>query len=308
PIGTSGFALVESFPDTSYDGRTTVTLYQFDRETRQYKLLMSHTGNLEHEDTPLWAKGHTDDHEYCFFSLHGCLYHLSMLYSNVSRLDPSTSEWYKIPFPSVLREDIYAEPVVAGYTSTSVYIEVEGKMYSYTPDDGEGEREGEEERDVWQCEGDIPDGVYAHDMLCVGPYLVCPSEGVGVGAVFDTQASHWYTGDSTLEALFADSKGGTYMTMGEVVKGGSASIVSPTLSIESYLGGLYAHVLMVDTLALQDRVYHSKQQLESLSLTLALVVKSGKYSMGFNQALKSIRANKAKLVLISNNTPALRRS
>eukprot|EP00704_Kipferlia_bialata_P007751 g7751.t1 len=51
----------------------------------------------------------------------------------------------------------------------------------------------------------------------------------------------------------------------------------------------------------------SKQQLESLSLTLALVVKSGKYSMGFNQALKNIRSNKAKLVLISNNTPALRR-
>jgi len=45
-----------------------------------------------------------------------------------------------------------------------------------------------------------------------------------------------------------------------------------------------------------------------LNNRLKLVVKSGKYAIGWNQVFRNIRLNKAKLVLVSNNTPGLRRS
>mmetsp|Transcript_16344 Transcript_16344/g.28255 ORF Transcript_16344/g.28255 Transcript_16344/m.28255 type:complete len:88 (-) Transcript_16344:1730-1993(-) len=37
-------------------------------------------------------------------------------------------------------------------------------------------------------------------------------------------------------------------------------------------------------------------------------MKSGKYSLGYKQTLKSLRSGKAKLVIISGNCPALRKS
>ena len=39
---------------------------------------------------------------------------------------------------------------------------------------------------------------------------------------------------------------------------------------------------------------------------LALVIKSGKYSFGIKSTLKTIRQGKAKLIIIAENTPALR--
>ncbi|KAJ2007795.1 60S ribosomal protein L30 [Coemansia thaxteri] len=47
---------------------------------------------------------------------------------------------------------------------------------------------------------------------------------------------------------------------------------------------------------------------ESINSRLALVMKSGKYSLGYKSTLKSLRSGKAKLVLISGNTPPLRKS
>lgn len=44
---------------------------------------------------------------------------------------------------------------------------------------------------------------------------------------------------------------------------------------------------------------------EHSSLQLNLVVKSGKYTLGINQAIKTIRDGQAKLVLLSNNLPPL---
>merc|ERR1712032_951563 len=46
----------------------------------------------------------------------------------------------------------------------------------------------------------------------------------------------------------------------------------------------------------------------ALNNRLKLVVKSGKYCVGWNQTVKSLRNNKAKLILMANNTPGLRRS
>lgn len=52
----------------------------------------------------------------------------------------------------------------------------------------------------------------------------------------------------------------------------------------------------------------AKKTTESINSRLQLVIKSGKYTLGYKQALKSLRKGKAQLILISNNCPALRKS
>ncbi|XP_052329098.1 60S ribosomal protein L30 [Oncorhynchus keta] len=52
----------------------------------------------------------------------------------------------------------------------------------------------------------------------------------------------------------------------------------------------------------------TKKSLESINSRLQLVMKSGKYVLGYKQSQKMIRQGKAKLVILANNTPALRKS
>jgi len=52
----------------------------------------------------------------------------------------------------------------------------------------------------------------------------------------------------------------------------------------------------------------SKKNVESINSKLQLVMKSGKAELGYKTTLKSLRTQKAKLVLISTNTPPLRKS
>merc|ERR1712066_223262 len=52
----------------------------------------------------------------------------------------------------------------------------------------------------------------------------------------------------------------------------------------------------------------TKKAVESINSRLALEMKSGKYVLGYKQALKTLRQGKAKLVIIANNTPPLRKS
>ncbi len=47
---------------------------------------------------------------------------------------------------------------------------------------------------------------------------------------------------------------------------------------------------------------------DSINTRLQLVIKSGKYTLGLKSTLKALRGGKAKLLLISSNCPALRRS
>merc|ERR1712071_419362 len=51
-----------------------------------------------------------------------------------------------------------------------------------------------------------------------------------------------------------------------------------------------------------------KKSIESINSRLALVMKSGKYCLGLRQTLKTLRQGKSKLVIITNNTPPLRKS
>jgi large subunit ribosomal protein L30e len=51
-----------------------------------------------------------------------------------------------------------------------------------------------------------------------------------------------------------------------------------------------------------------KKTTENVNQRLALVIKSGKYSLGFKSTVKSLRSGKTKLILISSNTPPIRKS
>merc|ERR1712204_61647 len=52
----------------------------------------------------------------------------------------------------------------------------------------------------------------------------------------------------------------------------------------------------------------ASKALDSINARLALVMKSGKYSLGTKTTMKTLRQGKAKLILIANNCPALRKS
>eukprot|EP00947_MAST-08B_sp_MAST-8B-sp1_P006136 g6136.t1 len=51
-----------------------------------------------------------------------------------------------------------------------------------------------------------------------------------------------------------------------------------------------------------------KKSAEGINTALQLVMKSGKYQLGYKTTLKTLRSGKAKLVLISENMPRLRKS
>ncbi|KFY19434.1 hypothetical protein V493_07964 [Pseudogymnoascus sp. VKM F-4281 (FW-2241)] len=51
-----------------------------------------------------------------------------------------------------------------------------------------------------------------------------------------------------------------------------------------------------------------KKSGDTINSRLALVMKSGKVTLGYKSSLKQLRMGKAKLVLISGNTPPLRKS
>ncbi|MBW03409.1 60S ribosomal protein L30, partial [Eschrichtius robustus] len=52
----------------------------------------------------------------------------------------------------------------------------------------------------------------------------------------------------------------------------------------------------------------TKKSLGSINSRLQIIVKSGKYLLGYKQTLKMIRQGRAKLVILANNCPALRKS
>merc|ERR1712137_791458 len=56
------------------------------------------------------------------------------------------------------------------------------------------------------------------------------------------------------------------------------------------------------------KMVKTKKSGDTLSSRLALVMKSGKVTMGTKSTMKTLRSGKAKLVLISGNCPPLRKS
>merc|ERR1712070_16785 len=47
---------------------------------------------------------------------------------------------------------------------------------------------------------------------------------------------------------------------------------------------------------------------DNMNQKLALVIRSGKYKIGYKNALRSVRQGQAKLLLIASNCPAIRRT
>uniref|UniRef100_A0A0D3EMB6 Ribosomal protein eL8/eL30/eS12/Gadd45 domain-containing protein n=4 Tax=Oryza TaxID=4527 RepID=A0A0D3EMB6_9ORYZ len=52
----------------------------------------------------------------------------------------------------------------------------------------------------------------------------------------------------------------------------------------------------------------TKKSTDNINNKLQLVMKSGKYTLGYKTVLRTLRNSKAKLVIISNNCPPLRKS
>ena len=52
----------------------------------------------------------------------------------------------------------------------------------------------------------------------------------------------------------------------------------------------------------------TKKSQENINSRLALVMKSGKYTLGYKTCLKTLRSGKTKLIIVSNNIPPVRRS
>lgn len=51
-----------------------------------------------------------------------------------------------------------------------------------------------------------------------------------------------------------------------------------------------------------------KKSTENVNARLALVIKSGKYTLGHKSTVKTLRTGKAKMILIASNTPRVRKS
>ncbi|ODV63861.1 60S ribosomal protein eL30 [Ascoidea rubescens DSM 1968] len=51
-----------------------------------------------------------------------------------------------------------------------------------------------------------------------------------------------------------------------------------------------------------------KKAQENFNSKLALVIKSGKYTLGYKSTIKSLRQGKAKLIVLAKNTPTLRKA
>ena len=60
--------------------------------------------------------------------------------------------------------------------------------------------------------------------------------------------------------------------------------------------------------ACRSPLLQKKSGAENINAKLALVMKSGKYTLGYKTTLKTLRSGKAKLVLLANNLPAIRAS
>merc|ERR1712231_2610 len=52
----------------------------------------------------------------------------------------------------------------------------------------------------------------------------------------------------------------------------------------------------------------AKKEGSSINSRLQLVIKSGKYNLGYRETIHQLRQGKAKLVILADNTPQLRRS
>ena len=52
----------------------------------------------------------------------------------------------------------------------------------------------------------------------------------------------------------------------------------------------------------------NKSKVDTINSKITLVMKSGKYSLGFKQTISTLRQGRSKLIIIGNNCPPIRRA
>lgn len=82
------------------------------------------------------------------------------------------------------------------------------------------------------------------------------------------------------------------------------AIYTSAVYIIDYLIPIF--ILLVDVSVMSSK--KATKGTEGINSKLQLVIKSGKYTLGLKSTLKTLRSGKAKLLMISSNCPALRRS
>lgn len=85
----------------------------------------------------------------------------------------------------------------------------------------------------------------------------------------------------------------------------SSSLPEPETNAHIYI---YIHIFSIDIAIPQMVSKKTKKSTETVSSRLALVMKSGKTTLGLKSTLKSLRQGKTKLVVLANNCPPLVRS
>jgi large subunit ribosomal protein L30e len=70
----------------------------------------------------------------------------------------------------------------------------------------------------------------------------------------------------------------------------------------------HRHITRQRTTVIMAPKQGSKKAAEGMNSRIQLVMRSGRYTLGYKSTLKTLRRGQSKLVLISNNCPALRKS
>ncbi|GIQ81101.1 hypothetical protein KIPB_002006 [Kipferlia bialata] len=254
-IGSTGYAIGKTAGGAYY-------LFLFDRETHRWKVMDEwHITGEEGERegaglalSPDWIRSLYES-GCCSFTLNGCLYLLIVgsteeyrPNTRFVRFSSYTKEWTQLPSPSFKEDSEYWEYwTVLASTVDTVYLELDGELYSFTCDKYNTCHVGE-----WVCQGALPDDAMTSvDMVTVGPYLVGLGSGHFQTCVYDTVTAEWFLGQEGVKKVLGDSVGGTYMTIGAYcnTKGSGSYPVAGVTSCPSGAEGMYAYALMVDTLA-----------------------------------------------------------
>ncbi|KDO58164.1 hypothetical protein CISIN_1g047379mg, partial [Citrus sinensis] len=88
----------------------------------------------------------------------------------------------------------------------------------------------------------------------------------------------------------------------------SAGAASPLLGLVCYFAAAREVFFGATKQSKMVTSKKTKKTHESINNRLALVMKSGKYTLGYKTVLRSLRTSKGKLIILSNNCPPLRKS
>ncbi|GIQ88554.1 hypothetical protein KIPB_010829 [Kipferlia bialata] len=191
-------------------------------------------------DIPTWVLYHHKPRGVSFFALSDHLYVISVVDKILSCFSPDTKMWTQLPYPAILSRQTFGRGsymIQKARTEHTVYLEIDHKLYSYTPGSVE----------EWQCEAG---GRIIGMGVMVGRYLVDTHvQWTGKVSILDTVAGTWYSDPAVLDGLFGEREGVVCQTQ----PGVHDVFVGVKMRDGSYLNASgtrdYIAVVMVDPLA-----------------------------------------------------------